>query len=187
MKISTRLTFISLCISYSLFFFQPKLILAQTKTEKNKYNLPKHIKNSNNVLLVQLKGRKNYDRYIIKHMKNEYSGKYEFLEVESISKYYGDYPSIQRDGFTIYYFRDNPKFEGKYEDVEKYRYFLGQYYIATNGAWRFPGKKSEVYTRFKSHFYILDRKTGEKYDYTQPGNSFAKFFKKYITAIDEGV
>ena len=173
---------ITILFAISIQSCSPKLVTksALKRTTNGDYDLPKEIDDPSTVLLVQLNGRNSYDKHIKKHMETEFSGKYDYLTVDRMSKNYVDYPS-ETKGFTTYYTRlDEPKFTGKYKDASKYRFFLGQYYVVYKGSASGSGS-----TTYSCRYYILDRQKEEKYELPVSSSFFSALFKGYVQAIEQ--
>jgi len=152
---------------------------AEKKISKGQYALLSEINNPETILLVQLNGDNIYNKYIRKHMMNEYSHKYDFLTVKNAYQHYTAYPRV---GYNFKIF-DEPKFVGKFEDSTKYRFFIGQYYVTRKVTKVSDGSNQES-TVFDCHYYILDRQTNRKLELPKSSISYSPLFQGYIKGIE---
>jgi len=165
--------------------------------------VPNEIGGEDYVLLVQKTGVRKMDRIVRRHLENHYRGKVQeiyFPEIEEQEGY--KLRKAQPLGTSSYYIKVDPKFEGEFADVEKYRFYLGiDYRVYVNkrenpyrdenifeGGEIFPDTGESPYSTNRSYeftFYILDRQKGKTYVCPGGAMNFSNKFEGYIKALEQ--
>lgn len=167
-----------------------------TVSSKDNEAIPQDFMEENSVLIVQLHGRKSFDKHFRKHVEKEYGGPREYLLLgsqqksrEELIKETQEKREKLSNGFLKVY--HEPKFEGKYSDINKYRYFLGHYHtikakseLRTNRNDGFRDGYVETFVTSYT-FYLLDRKTDKMYKNPITSAMSVSLLAGYIKAIEE--
>lgn len=134
--------------------------LAKSQITVERKAIPPDFGKDNTVLLCIIKGKKSYDKYMKKHVINEYHGKYEFV--------------LKKD-----------LYDDKYDDTSKYRYLLdlnkieySNYAYSGRDEWRTNYVTTAAY-------YILDREENLTYESPMTSSFFAKIIQAYMINLEK--
>lgn len=154
-------------------------------------SLPPDFMKTNSHLLVQILNAKAADKNMRKEMEMEYKGDYSYYTEDSYEKSKEEYEERYKVqykkmlswgafGKQTYDLLNKPVFTKRYEDIDKYRYFLGNFVQmrAINGG----SVNAQVLSTNK--YYVLDRKTDKIYKYPGTGVSNRKYFRALVIALE---
>jgi len=120
--------------------------------------IPPDFGEKNTVLMCIITGKKSYDRYIEKHVTNEYKGQYEFVLREDI-------------------------YNEKYNDIDKYRY-LFDLDVITKNVNTYSGTEAYTNQIRSASYFILDRKTNDTYQSPVTSSFFSKIIQAYMINLE---
>ncbi|VXB37047.1 conserved exported hypothetical protein [Flavobacterium sp. 9AF] len=132
----------------------PKL---KEKFSEENNAIPPDFGKDDTILLVMLRGRKSYDKYVLKAVQNNYFGKYIFVEAKDF-------------------------YAGTYADREVYKYIFDYTDGSTSTALYSDGMQSSVTAK---RFYVKDRLNEKMYQSGAESAYFAKALEAYFINLEE--
>jgi hypothetical protein len=160
----------------TLFLFSSGLTFAQKPSKKEFTKRdekmlvavpPEFGVDNNEVLVCVLEGRKSFDKFLRKHIREQFKGKKVFIESRKIES-------------------------ELYNNIEKYRYVF-KVKLVKNEQMRYNpnivggdyNDKMQRYNTRTYQFYILDRKTNSEYLYPKVHSNFGKLIKNYAMLLEK--
>jgi hypothetical protein len=130
--------------------------LKQITVENNA--IPPDFGKDESYLICVLSGKNSYDKYLKKHVINEYHGKYEFVLEENL-------------------------YDKKYRDSSKYRFVFNRNITSSSyGGSSAGGGQSSVPT---NSFFIIDNKEHKTYESPMTSGMFAKVIQVYMINLEK--
>lgn len=135
-----------------------KAASAKRNTVENEA-IPPGFGSKDDILICVLTGIRAYDKYMIKHVKAEYHGKYEFV--------------LRTDLDSV-----------KYLDTNMYRYVFDVDKSRSDNVFFDTSTNTYTGSTTSSDYYILDRVTDIKYSSVVQSSFFARLIQGYMIALE---
>lgn len=130
----------------------------ESRVTKENGSIPPDFGKDSLTLICVIYGKNSYDRYMKKHVSNEYHGKYEFVLKDSINNF-------------------------KYNDWKNYRYIFDTKIYETSATY-YPDGSTQPGSMSGS-YYILDRFYRKKYQSDVASSFFAKLIQAYMIILEK--
>jgi hypothetical protein len=158
-KLLPFLVFLTLCISFESCLLSTQVL--EHTSEVRGAIPPEFGQDTTATLLCELEDRRSYDRYLKKHVTEQYQGKYEFIQKGKLA-------------------------QPPYNDIVKYPYVFGVTQRNSSSTSYDASAKRSV-TQYSAEYYhfVLDRKQDKKYTIFFATSSFGLQIKSYMINLEK--